>query len=634
MAATTTSTNGSTSENGHATIGRVELRDIPLSRIIVPEGFNPRGEIVDDADLEAMAETMRQRGCLQPIRVRATETGEYALVAGGRRYCAATKAALTEIPAAVLPAGAGDEAEHLDLLTDAMIENEVRSELNPLQRAQGYQAMIDCGLNVRGVAERMGGKAKRRSREQRIREHLTILALPDGLRALVAAEKIPLLAVKALAELGKIHDDLALSAVATVLSAEDHTEPYTWTEVVEQPLAIAVGNCETLPAGLFQSNHSYPLEMFTLGEKATKALAAYKKLVGREITAVRFTNDHVEQARLLGAAHGFGWASLIAGQDVADRLAEDYIALVLKQVRAQVRQDREADKASEAGQGSSGASSDSESAQPETPQERADREQDEVKAQRQADQDKRDDAIRFNLDLGVLAFKHLPKIKVDERVLRILASVDAGGSLRHIAARGARLTLPGWVTQSGQANGKTKTVYLEPAEAESRAARFLRGAQSTGDIAGRTLTLMALASLANENAIAQSRQSYYTLRFSGPWAVQAERDLHAIIRERIKEGQLPELDGILDERISADEEAARREAEVEQADARLDGVSARLDHLSDDELDQAIRDAELAWGTHSLKTHQLRTEIDAQRQRNTTEHDAGQPEDEQVDVAA
>src|ERR1022692_315412 len=105
--------------NGHAPSVRVELRTIALSRIVVPDGFNPRGEVVDDSELEAMAETMRQRGCLQPIRVRATETGEYALVAGERRYRAAAKATLVELPAVVIPVGTGDEAEYLDLLCDA-----------------------------------------------------------------------------------------------------------------------------------------------------------------------------------------------------------------------------------------------------------------------------------------------------------------------------------------------------------------------------------------------------------------------------------------------------------------------------------------------------------------------------------
>ncbi len=102
---------------------------------------------------------------------------------------------MATLPAVVLTAGAGDEGEDLDLLTDAMIENELRSDLDPLQRARGYQAMIDGGLGVRAVAERLGGKTKRSSREKRIKEHLAILALPERLRTLVAEQAIPLLGV-------------------------------------------------------------------------------------------------------------------------------------------------------------------------------------------------------------------------------------------------------------------------------------------------------------------------------------------------------------------------------------------------------------------------------------------------------
>jgi len=616
MATTRTSHNGSNNGNGNgnAASSAVQLREIPLSRIVVAEGFNPRGTIVEDAELEAMAETMRQRGCLQPIRVRATDTEDYVLVAGERRYRAALKAALTEIPASVIPAGAGDDAEHLVLLTDAMIENEVRSDLNPLQRAEGYQSMLDCGLSVRGVAERLGGKPKRGSREKRIKEHLAILALPEDLRLLVAAEKIPLLAVKTVAELGKVHEHLAHRAVAAVLDADADTEPYTWAEVIDQPLPVAIGNCDSLPAGLFQSNHSYPVETFVLSEKANKHLAAYEKLTGREIGAICFTCAYVEQARLLGATHDFGWGCLIAGQDVGDRLAEDYIASVLKRARSDQHHHHDTERV--------GASAEdhrtrtgNEPGHRESPEEREERHEQEARAQRQADREQRDGAIRFNLDLGMLAFKHLPKIKVDERVLRILASVDIGGAMSGIAARGARLAFPGWVTQTQQRNGNTKTVYLEPREAETKADEFLRGARSAGDIAGRTLTLIALASLADEDAIARSRRSYYTLSFRGPWGTQAKRDLHAIVRERIKEGQLPALDQLLVKLIAKDEEEAQHEAEMDDARARLDGVSGRLDRLDDTELDQAIGDAELAWDTYSVNTHQLRAQIEAERQR-------------------
>jgi ParB/RepB/Spo0J family partition protein len=630
--ATTTTHDAS---NGQVSTGRVELREIPLSRIVVPEGFNPRGEVAYDAELDAMAETMRQRGCLQPIRVRATETGEYEVIAGERRYHAAAIAALTQLPAVVLPAGAGDEAEHLDLLTDAMIENEVRCDLNPLQRAQGFQAMIGCGLNVRGVAERIGGKAKRSSRERRIREHLAILTLPEEVRKLVAAEKVPMLAVKALAELAAIHEELPAYAVAAVLDVDEHTEPYTWPEVVENTLKIALLHCESLPAGLFLSSRSYPLDTFELGEKATKDLAAYEKLVGRAIIAVRFSFEHIEQARLLGTTHQAGHDTLIVGQDVATRLAEDYIAEVLKETRAQARRHREAEKEHQAAGGSDANGSDGDVGQPQGSGEGKSADQD-AEAQREAEREKREQAIRFNLDLGVLAFKHLPKIKVDERVLRILASVDLARSLREIASRGARLCLPGWVTQTQQKNGKTKTTYMETYDAETRAAGFLAGAESSGDIAGRALTLIALASLANEDdAVPQSRRSYHRLAFRGPWAVQAERDLNAIVRERIKEGQLPALDKVLAKRIAKVEKEIAREREIASATARLESVSGRLSELDEKELDQALSDAELAWGKYGPKTRELRAEIDAVREQRTAAK-AGEHEhsDEQAAVAA
>jgi ParB/RepB/Spo0J family partition protein len=631
--ATSTTENAS---NGHASngSGRVELREIPLSRIVIPEGFNPRGEVAHDAELEAMAETMRQRGCLQAVRVRASGTGEYVLVAGERRYHAAAIAALTQIPATVLPAGAGDEAEQLDLLTDAMIENEVRQDLNPLRRAMGFQAMIDLGLNVRGVAERLGGKTKRSSREKRIREHLAILTLPQDVRKLVAEEKVPMLAVKALSELAAIQEELPPYAVAAVLDEDKHVEPYTWQEVAEGAFDVAYTRCETLPAGVFLSSESYPLRTFELGEKARKDLAAYQKLVGREMAEVRFTSERIERARVLGAAHQTGYGTLIVGQDVATVLVEDCIAEALKDARAQARHQREVEKerradgasdttaaAGDEGDGSQGAE-DGESV-----------EQD-PEAQRQAERETREEAIRFNLDLGLFAFKYLPKIKADERVLRILSSVDLVRSLREIASRGARLCLPGWVTQTPQRNEKVKTTYLETFDAEARAAGFLEGATSAGDIAGRTLTLIALASLANEqDTVALSRQSHYELTFGGPWAAQAERDLNAIVRERIKEGQFPALDAILSERIAKDEQAVAREQEIASASARLQDVNGRLSELDEKELDQALSDAELAWGEYNPKTRELRTQIDTVREQRAAAQ-AGEHAGEQAEVAA
>ncbi|MGI8559662.1 MAG: ParB N-terminal domain-containing protein [Solirubrobacteraceae bacterium] len=78
---------------GPGGVPSAQLRHVPLSRIIVPDGFNPRGEVEDDRELGQMAESVRRDGCLQPIRVRATEHGDYLLISGERGYRAAVKAA-------------------------------------------------------------------------------------------------------------------------------------------------------------------------------------------------------------------------------------------------------------------------------------------------------------------------------------------------------------------------------------------------------------------------------------------------------------------------------------------------------------------------------------------------------------
>jgi ParB/RepB/Spo0J family partition protein len=512
----------------------VELRSIPLSQITIAEGFNPRGEIVEDAELQALAGTMSERGCLQPIRVHAAEGG-YVLIAGERRYRAAALAGLLEIPASVVHCGPGEQ-QRLELLSEAMIENELRCDLNPLQRARGHQVMIDGGLTVRGVAERLGGSSRRRSREQRIKEHLAILSLPEDLRDRVAAGEIPLLAVKALVGLCEIHEDLARAALVAATPSRDYEEPYSWSEIAENPLAIAVNCCEQLPPGVFPARNAYPVETFTLGEKARSDLAAYRQITGRELDTIRFSGEQVEQARALGAVHDAGWLSVIVGQDVADRLAEDHVTQTLKAERAPTKP----------GEGHPTGTADHDSAQPgESAEDPAERLRQQEAEQRTQQREEREQAASFNLELGLHAFKHLTRVKVDERVLRILACVDVGGCLRGIAARGARLCLPGWVTQTEQRNGKPKTIYLDAADAHHKAQEFLEGADTAAEIAGRTLTLIALAAFVDENAIAQSRRSFYTLAFHGPWAAQAEHDLRGILRERIKEGQLPALDQTL-----------------------------------------------------------------------------------------
>ena len=175
-----------------------ETRTIALSAITVREGFNPRSHF-DAAALERMAQTMRETGVLQPLLVQPADTaGEFELVDGERRYRAATRAGLTEVPVLVRerePDTAG--------LLGALTANFHRAAHTPVEEAHAFaRLMREGGLTRKGVSARL-----QVSREL-VRDRLEILELPDDLHSRVDDGTIPLGAVRTLAGLARIHPEL------------------------------------------------------------------------------------------------------------------------------------------------------------------------------------------------------------------------------------------------------------------------------------------------------------------------------------------------------------------------------------------------------------------------------------------
>ena len=105
-----------------------ELREIPLE-LISPNPRQPRREF-DEGALLALADSLRERGVLQPVLLRPVPGGTYELIAGERRWRAAGIAGFDRVPAVVRP---HDDAASLEL---ALIENMAREDLNPVEEAR------------------------------------------------------------------------------------------------------------------------------------------------------------------------------------------------------------------------------------------------------------------------------------------------------------------------------------------------------------------------------------------------------------------------------------------------------------------------------------------------------------------
>ncbi|MDQ6810461.1 MAG: ParB/RepB/Spo0J family partition protein [Actinomycetota bacterium] len=126
-----------------------ELRELPIA-LISPNPRQPRRRFDEEA-IAALAESLRERGVLQPVLVRPRAGGTYELVAGERRWRAATIAGLQTIPALVR---ARADAEALEL---ALIENMAREDLSPIEEARACAALVEeLGLTREQVGRRVG----------------------------------------------------------------------------------------------------------------------------------------------------------------------------------------------------------------------------------------------------------------------------------------------------------------------------------------------------------------------------------------------------------------------------------------------------------------------------------------------
>ena len=171
---------------------------------IVPNRDQPR-KTFDEASIEELAQSIKQHGVLQPLLVRPIPSGGYQLVAGERRWRACRIAGLTKVPVVI------KELTDTETMEIAIIENLQREDLNPIEEAEGLQALIDkCGYTQEEVAASVG-----KSRPA-IANSLRLLRLPPEVREMTKNGEIS--AGHARALLAFDNDAMMLEAAKNIVS--------------------------------------------------------------------------------------------------------------------------------------------------------------------------------------------------------------------------------------------------------------------------------------------------------------------------------------------------------------------------------------------------------------------------------
>lgn len=143
-----------------------------------PNPRNPR-RLFTDAELDELAESIRERGIIQPIVVRALEGDKFEIIAGERRWRAAQRAGLHDVPVAIIEA---NDAQSLEF---AIIENVQRADLNPIEEASGYLALMDDFNRTQDEVAHIVGKSR-----PHVANTMRLLKLSEPVKQLVRTGKI------------------------------------------------------------------------------------------------------------------------------------------------------------------------------------------------------------------------------------------------------------------------------------------------------------------------------------------------------------------------------------------------------------------------------------------------------------
>ena len=163
-------------ETSVADTGR-KPRSAPIENLR-PNPRNPR-RMFTEAELDELSDSIRERGIIQPIVVRALQGDNFEIIAGERRWRAAQRAGLHDVPIAIIEA---NDAQSLEF---AIIENVQRADLNPIEEASGYLALMDDFNRTQDEVAQIVGKSR-----PHVANTIRLLKLSEPVKQLVRSGKI------------------------------------------------------------------------------------------------------------------------------------------------------------------------------------------------------------------------------------------------------------------------------------------------------------------------------------------------------------------------------------------------------------------------------------------------------------
>ena len=232
------------------------ITTLPIAKVEA-NASQPRKQFDPDA-LSDLAESIATHGILQPITVRRLPSGYYQIISGERRWRAARQAGLNEVPVLVI------EADDRKVMELSLIENLQREDLNPMEEAAGFQALMDGYRLTQEEAAKRVGKSR-----SAVANALRLLSLSPAVRKLVEEGKLSAGHARALLPLPEKQQEAAAKAVLSGALSVRQTEA-----LVKRVLA------EDKPA----KKETKPADAVDYTAEAQKSLA---RALGRGVKIVR-----------------------------------------------------------------------------------------------------------------------------------------------------------------------------------------------------------------------------------------------------------------------------------------------------------------------------------------------------------